>query len=834
MENLIKDLRYGIRVLIGSPGLTAVAVITLALGTGANTAIFSLMDHVLLRRLPVQRPEELVILRSPGPRQGHTWSDGDDNESFTYPMYKALRDNNTCFTDLSARIPVSLAVAEGAQTEQTSGELVSGNYFDLLGVRPVLGRLLTQDDDLQPGAHPIAVLTHGYWVRRFAGNPAVLNQTLSINGHPLTVVGVTQPGFTGIQVGQQPDIFIPLMMKAQMTPFWNGLDDPKDYFLVLMGRLKPGMSLEQGQASVNTTYAPLLEEALSHITGWSEENRQKFLSKKIELEPGSRGRTTLQSNVETPMIMLMGMVGLVLLIACSNVASLLIARGAARQREFAIRLALGANRWIIVRQLLVESLMYAVAGGALGLLIATWTTDLLLGIIPRDNDLRGLTAGLDLRVLAFSAALSVFAGVLFGLAPALRASRPDLQQSLKDQSASVSPGSAMLRLRKFLVISQVAITLVLLVGAGLFSRSLRNLGKVDLGMDPSNLVEFAISPELTGYSAEATAQFTQQLTESLAAQPGVQSVTASEVAAFTGSDHGSNMTVEGYQAAPDERTQINRNQVGKDYFSTMGIPLIEGREFAFSDNLRSQKVAIISESVAQHYFQGRDPIGWKLIFGGGTVRPNIEIVGVVKDARHHGVADKPRQMVYEPYLQDPHLGQLTFYLRTTQPTDRISSVVHQEVQRLDPSLPVIGLKTLETQINESLFGERLVAFLSLGFAGLAALLATIGIYGVLAYSVVQRTREVGIRIALGARSGDIRRLIFRDVAVMVGIGGAIGAPVAYALAKLIEEQLFGVRAADLSVFLLGALLIVVSGALACYVPTRRATKVDPITALRCE
>ncbi|HEU4387481.1 MAG TPA: ABC transporter permease, partial [Blastocatellia bacterium] len=825
---------YGIRMLVGSPGLTAAAVITLALGTGANTAIFSLMDHVLLRQLPVQRPEELVILRSPGPRQGHTWSDGDDYESFTYAMYKGLRDNNTAFSGLLARVPAALAVASGGETEETSGELVSGNYFEMLGVRPELGRLLTQEDDLQPGAHPIAVISHGYWVRRFAANPAILNQTLSVNGHALTIVGVSQKGFTGIQVGQQPDIFIPLMMKAQMTPFWNGLDNPKDYFLVLMGRVKSGLTREQAEASVNTTYAPLLEEAFSFITGYSEQNRQKFLSKKIELEPASRGRATFQRDAQTPLIVLMAMVGLVLIIACSNVASLLIARGAARQREFAIRLALGASRWVIIRQLLVESLIYSIAGGTLGLLVATWTIDLLLGIIPREGDLRGLTAGLDLRVLAFSGALSLLTGVLFGLAPALRGSRPDLQQSLKDQSGSVSTGSAMLRLRKILVISQIAITLVLLVGAGLFGRSLRNLGKVDLGMEPSNLVEFAVSPELTGYSPQATAQFSQHLTESLAAQPGVQSVTASEVAAFTGSDQGSNMTVEGYQTAPDESIRVNRNHVGRDYFSTMGIPLVSGREFTFSDNLRSKKVAIISESVAQRYFSGRDPVGWKLIFSAGTVKPDIEIVGVVKDARHHGVANKPTLMVYQPYLQDEQLGSLTFYIRTTQPLERIASGVRQEVQRLDPSLPVVGLKTLETQINESLYGERIVAFLSIGFAGLAALLATVGIYGVLAYSVVQRTREVGLRIALGAQSADIWRLIFRDVALMLGIGAAIGAPLAYVLAKLIEGQLFDVRAADLPVFLAGAALIVASGLLAGYVPTRRATKVDPITALRCE
>ncbi|HEY9233026.1 MAG TPA: ABC transporter permease, partial [Blastocatellia bacterium] len=630
MDTLRQDIRYGIRTLMKNPGFTAIAVLTLALGLGANTAIFSLTDQILLRRLPVERPEELVVVRSPGPKSGHTWSDGDGSASFSYPVYKALRDKNNVFAGLLARFAVPLSVAGDGQTERANGELVSGNYFAVLGVRPALGRVFNDEDDRAPGGNPVAVLSHGYWTRRFGASRDVLNKSLTINGTLMTVVGVAQPGFNGVQVGQLPDVFIPITMKAQMTPNWNGLDDHKDYWLAILGRLQPGLSGQQAEAAVGVVYRQILEEELPLMGKMSVDQQQRFLSKPLVLDAGARGRPILQRGTTEPLRVLMGMVGLVLLIACANVANLLLARGAARQREIAIRMAVGAGRFRLVRQFLVESLLLSLIGGGVGLLVAAWTISGLVSTIPQSFGAEGLSTQLDARLLGFNFALAVLTGLVFGLLPALKATRLNLEGTLREQGSSVSGGRGQVRFRKGLVVSQIILTTVLLVGAGLFARSLSNLNRLDLGVRADQLIEFSIEPQLNGYSTPQTIAFFNDLHQRLAALPGVESVSEAEIPVFTDSSAGSNITVEGYQAQDDEEMHVNRNSVGANYFSTMGIPLVKGREFSQSDAADSPKVAIINETMARRYFADREAIGSRFAFGAGNnVHPDIEIVGVV-------------------------------------------------------------------------------------------------------------------------------------------------------------------------------------------------------------
>jgi predicted permease len=835
MTTFLQDLRYALRSFRKSPGFAFVAVATLALGIGANAAIFALVDRVLLRLLPVRDPKALVLLRSPGPAQGHTWSDGDNASSFSYPLYRDLRDTNTVFTGLLAAYPFDASVSARGGTERAAGELVSGNYFEVLGVPGSLGRSLTAQDDRAPGAHPETVLSHGYWKRRFGNDPSVLNKTIVVNGLPLTVVGVAPAGFSGIQPGRPADLFVPMMMKAQMTPFWNGLDDPKDRWLQMVGRLKPGLSPDRAQTELQGTYRPLLQAQLPLMTNWNDNLRRQFLDKKMLLVAGGHGRAVLRKGYEKPLVSLMGMVLVVLLIACSNLAGLLAARGAARQREYGIRLAMGASRMQLLRQSIVECLLFAFAGGALGLLVAAWTLHTLLAAFPPDAELRQIAAQIDPRVLGFAAVVSLTAGIFFGISPALRAARLDPARTLRGQGrGTVSAARDVLRFRRWLVTAQVALTLVLLVGAGLFVRSLQNLGNVELGLKPDHVLGFSIAPNLNAYSAPRTAELARRLTGAVAALPGVRSVSAGELPTLTDDSSGTNIKIEGRDpAAADTRALYNR--VGPEYFSTLGIPLVAGREFAWTDNSGAPKVAVINETMAKRYLPGRDPLGARLEFGGqGKTGPDTEIVGIVRDSKSAKVSEKEEPFIYLPYLQDRKLGELTFYARAGGEPALLASAIRQEVRKLDPQLPIFDFKTLRSQIDESLVTQRLITLLSAAFGGLAALLAALGIYGVLAFSVAQRRQEIGVRIALGAQPVAVRGLILSEVARFFLVGAAIGLPAAYALARAIESILYGVHASDLRVFALGAALMAAVSLAAAWPSARRAARTDPIESLRSE
>jgi len=829
-----QDIRFGARMLAKHPGFTMIAVLTLALGIGANTAIFSLVSQVLLRRLPVQNPSELVILRSPGPTTGHVWSDGDEAQSFSYPMYKGLRDTNSVFSGMLARFAFPATIAEHGQTERGSGELVSGNYFDVLGLRPVLGRLFMADDDRIPSAQPIVVLSYAYWTHRFGGNPDVLNQSLLVNNTELTVVGVAQAGFTGIQVGQSADIFVPLMMKAQMTPERNGLEEWNNYWLAVLARRKPGLSMSQTEAGINAAYRPLLQEQLAKINDWGKEKRQRFTDKKILLISGAKGRTTLQSDSGQALTALFVMVALVLLIACTNVANLLLAQGAARQRELGIRSAMGASRGRMVRQLLAESLLCALAGGALGLLIGVWLMNLLTPIVAANLSIKGLSTSLDPGILSFAAGATIVSGIFFGLIPAWRVTRTAVAQTLKDQATTTSAGTSHVGARKMLVAGQVAFTLLLLAGAFLFTRTLSNLRKQNLGLRTENVVTFAISPILNGYDTPRSIALLDQLRARMAAIPGVRAVGTSELGTLTGSDMGSNITIEGSKDLSSEDSHVNFDPVSPGYFSTLGVPLLAGREFNEGDGPGKPKVAVISEAMAKKYFVGRNPMGLHFAFGSGKVQPDIEIVGVVKDVKQSHVRDADVPYIYLPYAQRPTIREMTFYTYTQQDPLLAVSALRSTVRELDANLPIFDIKTMERVVDQDLFGERIVAALSATFGTLAALLAAMGIYGVLAYLVVQRTREIGIRMALGAETSHVRFLIVKEVGSMVLLGVAIGLPLAYGLARFSESLLFGVHAGDPAVYALGLALIAVIALAACYIPARRATRVDPLVALRYE
>lgn len=836
MDGIVADLRYALRTLAKNRGFAAVAVLTLALGIGANTAIYSLTDQILLRLLPVRDPDRLVVLRMPGPTAGHLWSDIDDGaQSFSYPFYKGLRDQSPLLSGVAARFAIPLSVSGDDRTERAAGELVSGNYFDVLGVGPALGHLLTSEDDRQAAANPVVVLSHGYWTRRFGASPAILNQGLVVNGRTLTVVGVARAPFTGIQLGQSADLFIPITLKAQMTPNWDGLGDLNDYWLQMMGRLAPGVSREQAEASLQPIARALLERQVQNFKGLSADKQARLLNRKLLLAPGAQGRLVLQDEARGGLFLLSTLVGLVLLIACANVANLLIARGVARRREIAVRLALGARRVHLLRQLLSESLLLALGGGVVGLLIAAWSIDSILLLFPQDDGIAALSSNLDLRLLAFTFGVALLTGLGFGLLPALRATRPDLVTAIKEQSAGAGTGAGHVRLRKGLVVAQIAVTAVLLISAGLFTQSLRRLKHVDLGLSVDNLIAFSIEPQLDGYSPERTTALFDRMRRDLAALPGVSSASAAQIAMLTDSAASSNATIEGFTAGPDDSIQPLKNWVGPGYFATLGIPLLAGRELAESDTSRSPKVAVINQTMARKYFAARDPIGMRFAFGAGAdVKPDIEIVGVVRDSKHTTVRQDERAFVCMPYAQDPGLGEATFYLRSTLPAAALAPAVREVVRRIDPNLPVFGVKTLARQLDESLYGERLLMALSICFGILAAVLASIGLYGMMAYTVARRTSEIGIRMALGASARHVRGLVLREAMTMAAVGLSIGLPAAFAAGRLARSLLFGVGPGDPLLLAVAGLLLIGVMLLAAYVPARRATRIDPMAALRIE
>ncbi|MGH9734815.1 MAG: ADOP family duplicated permease [Candidatus Acidiferrales bacterium] len=833
LESSWQDIRFALRMLRKSPGFTTVAVLTLALGIGANTAIFSVTDQVLLRTLPVPNPQELVRLRSPGPAHGRYRTSFDSHAGvFSYPMYKDLRDHSSVFAGLLAWYDLDLNVSGRGTTQMAHGELVSGNYFETLEVTSALGRVFSLNDETAPGANPVAVLSYGYWSRQFGGDPSILNKSLTVNGVSLTVVGIARKGFDGVQVGSTPDIFIPVTMKAQMMPAdVLDVDARSDHWLPLIGRLRPGITRQKAQAALQPLYAALVQQD-AQLMKLSGRKLAQFLASPLQLTDGSQGLPALQHDTKAPLLVLMGMVGLVLLIACANLASLLIARGEARQREIAVRLAMGAGRWRLTRQLLTESLLIAGAGGAAGLALGSWCLKALIAAIPPEVGMTGLATGLDLRILWFALALTLLTSVLFGLAPAIRATRINLQTKLKDQALNVSEGRSNVGLRKMLIAGQVALTAVLLIGAGLLAHTLINLERVNLGLNADHILQFSVEPGLNGNSPIQTISLADQARQQITALPGVRSASVSSLQLFGDDDSSFDIVPEGYVVHPDDDTRVMHDYIGPNYFSTMGIPLISGREFTDADTASSPKVVIINQTLARRFFAGRNPIGLHLSHGGD--KPDIQIVGVVGDSKWDGADSSIGPFLYEPYTQDSRLAQFFFYVRTESDPLSMAPALRGVISQVDPNLPVNDMRTLTQQVTDSMFNYRLVALLSISIALLAALLAALGLYGVLAYVVARRSREIGIRIALGGQASDILRLVIGQGLALTAIGGAVGIVAALVAGRWLSTLLYGVTSSDPLTFIgVIVLLALVSGA-ACYIPARRATRVDPVSALRCE
>ena len=837
MYELRRDLRYGYRQLLRSPAFTVVAILTLALGIGANTAIFSLTDQILLRTLPVPDPQQLVVLRSPGPQNGHCWSDVDNcAQSFSYPMYKALRDQASVFAGLLAYRSIEVNVSGQRTTQSAHGVLVSGNYFQTLEIQPALGRLLTANDEAAIGANTVAVLSYGYWSRQFGADRSIVNRSLVVNGVPLTVLGIAPKGFGGIQLGEAPDIFIPVTMKSQMMPTeGRPLEARDDFWLPVVGRLKLGVTRVQAQASLQPIYGALLEEDGKVRGGFSAEGLKRYTSKPLLLISGSHGRLVLQQDAEEPLLVLMSMVGLVLLIACANLAGLLVVRGEARQRELAIRLAMGAGRGRLIRQLLTESLLIGIAGGAVGIALAWWGINAMVHAIPPGQGMLGLATSLDYRVLWFAIAVTLATTILFGLAPALRTTVVDVHSDLKEQGPRVSEGRARVGLRKALSVAQVSLTAVLLAGAGLFARTLANLEHVNLGVNADHVLQFSVSPDLNGKTPTQTQEFADSARREIAALPGVGWVTVSTIRMFSGDDMGFNITPQGYPITRDEDTNVRATYIGPNYFSTLGIPLVTGRDFTEADGGTSPKVCIVNEKLTQRFFAGRNPIGLHIARGAGTnVHPDIEIVGIVANSKWDDARSDVVPFVYMPYSQDPRLGTLTFYVRTEHELESMATTLRSSVKRLDPNLPVNDMHALTAQISDSMFNARLVATLSASIALLAALMAALGLYGVLSYIVALRTREIGVRMALGGQRNDILRLVLSQGLRLTLIGGVIGIFAALIASQSVASLLYGINARDPATFLAVSALLATVASLACYLPARRATQIDPIVSLRCE
>ena len=833
MDGIGEDLKLALRLFRRSPGFAAIVVLTLALGSGANTAIFTLLDQVMLRPLPVERPERLVILHAPGQFSGWSSSLSSTIQPLSQPIFEGLRDRTRAFSGVLAHYWSDFHLTVDGRTENVHGDLVSGGFFQVLGVRAAYGRLFTADDDRTRGRHPVAVIGYRLFERRFGGDPRVVGRRVSVNGQPMTVVGVAPRGFEGIELGTAVDVYVPLSMQNEVQPTWtNRLGEWRSRWLVCLARLADGASREAAAAEANVVYAQLLQEDWAHLPGGSESLKARFLAKKLELLPGARGTSDVRDQSGTPLLVLMGMVGLVLLIACANVASLLLTRASARQKELALRLALGAGRARIVRLYLVESLTLALAGGLVGLQLAYWLGDALIRALPFESASATLTAVPDWRVGIFTLALSVLSGVGFGLAPALRSSQTDLAPVLKSEAASVVGGSGHFRLRKGLVVAQVALSLLLLVGAGLFARSLMNLRALDPGFRPERLVAFSVDPAMNGLAYPARAVTLRRIQEELAAVPGVVSVSAAEVALFTNSSTGNTLRIEGYEAKEGEEMNSSFNYVAPGFFDTLGIPLVAGRDLAASDAAGAPRVAIVNESFARRFYGELNPIGRRFGLRGEGQGYDYEIVGLVRDGKASTMREAPRRFVYVPYAQEASVGGLTYYVRSSNLSDSLGAQLTAAVARVDPTLPVTGLKTMQEQIGESLFVDRMVAALSAAFGLLATLLAAVGLYGVMSYAVAVRTREIGLRVALGADRRSVLLLVLREVAVLAGLGVAIGLPFGYGIARALESQLFGLRGHDPLTFAGAVLLLVTTALVAGLAPALRAARVDPMTALR--
>jgi len=715
--------------------------------------------------------------------------------------------------------------------------MVSGNYFSMLGVSAAIGRVFnSKEDDQVFMGHPVVVLGYDYWTTRFARDPSILGKKILVNNYPMEIVGVSAQGFAGLDPTESAQIRVPILMKDAMVPDWGWvhMDDRRTRWVQVFGRLKPGYTVESAKAPLQGlfTQTRTYEMTLPAAKNWSKYSRDEFMKGQLVVESAAIGYSELRNNFSTPLIVLMCMVGLVLLIACANVANLLIARAFMRQREIAVRLSLGASRGRLVRQLLVESLTLSFAGGIVGLLLAFALTRGLLALVPTGSQPLLISPRPDVRILAFTVALTFATGIVFGLLPALRASRPDPWTTLKDTMGSIAGTGGSLFLRKGLVTAQVALSFLLLFGAGLFVKSLQNLKVTDTGVALDNLVTFQVAPALSGYSDEKAVQFNRDLLERLRSAPGVKSAATASVAILSGGEWDSSTAVEGHRFADGEDQQAFMNAFSPGYFETMHIPILEGRDFRQSDIVQRPTVAIVNHKFAEHFFPGKSAIGKRLGRGGGpNTKLTIEIIGVVADALYEGPREGVHRQVFFPAWGK---GSAVYYVRTNIASSSVFNVVRNEVKQLDVTLPIYDMKTVQGQLDETLLTDRLIALLSAGFGLLATILASIGLYGVMAFIVARRRKELGIRLALGAQPGAVIWMVMREVLLLLAIGLAVGIPAAMLLGRYVSSVLYGVKPSDPWMATWTMVLLAVVSAAAGLIPARRASRIDPILALRHE
>ncbi len=839
MHAILHDLRYALRQLGKSRGFAIVAVLTLALGIGANTAIFTLLDQALLRTLPVSHPEQLVRLRYVGSNSGRVnVFGGDGQDYFSYPMYRDLRDKNRVFSGMLADDEIEVGVQWNNQSALASGEIVSGNYFDVLGVRPAIGRLLLPSDDAVQNGNPVVVLSFNYWNAHFGGDPRIINQALYLNGHPFTIVGVTEPNFHSVIGGYRPKLFVPIATKAIVMPGLNDLEDRRSAWANIVARLKPGASREQAEAAMTPLWRSIRANELHDMKNQTALFAKHFVEESnLQLLNESRGFSPLREMIQTPLLIVMAMVGLVVLMACVNVSSLLLVRAASRVREMSIRYAMGAGRGQIVRQLLVEGLLLGALGGLVGLLFAPVVSAFLVRQIGGDaaSELP-YSSHPDLRILLFNFALAFLVSVLFSLAPALRFLHPDLVNSLKQQTTT-GPGGH-LRFRRVSVGVQIALSLLLLVGAGLFVQTLHNLRSVDVGFGTDHLLTFAIDPTMAGYDVKQGLPLQKHLLEVLTAQPGVRSVAGTNDPELDGNSERSNISFAGHAAKPDEDIHSEWSSVTTGYFATLNIPLLAGRDFTEQDVDGKAKVAIINANLARKIFgDPKNAVGQLIARGSGSdVKFDTEIIGVAGDIRHTNMRDEIGLAVYQPFFQSNPFGFtfMQYYVRIWQAPETAEMTIRRAVQQVDSKLVLDAMRTMDEQIADNITTNRLVAMLAVSFGVLATLLAAIGLYGVLAYATAQRTREIGIRMALGAQRGEVVQMVMLDVVWLAGISLAVTLPVAIFLARLIRSQLYGVSPADPIVLSAGTLLVAFVALIAALLPARKAASIEPMQALRTE
>lgn len=827
-------LKYAFRTLRKSPFVTTVAILSLALGIGANAAIFSLFDQMLLRPLPVPAAHELVNLSAPGPKPGSTSCGraGSCEDVFSYPMFRDLEAKQTVFSGLAAHVGFGANIAYRNQTLSGEGMYVSGSYFPTLRLQPRLGRLISPAEDQAIGAHPVAVLSHRFWETQLGSDPGVLDQVITVNGHQLTIIGVAPPGFTGTTLGGDPRVFVPISMRGALGASVRDFERRNAYWAYLFARLKPGTTLEQARLGINAVYRPIITDVEApQQENMSAATLARFKAREVTLTGGARGQSDVHTEARTPLLLLFSITGIVLLIACANIANLLLARAANRSMEMAVRLSIGAARWQLLRQLLAESVILALLGGLASLLVAKWTLGAIAGMLP-DDSVASLAFTVDRTVVLFAAATAIATGLLFGLFPALHSTRSDLIGTIRSNAGNLSSHRSASRFRSSLVTAQIALSMALLVAAGLFIRSLHNVSRVDLGVQIDNVATFAISPSRSGYEPARRAALFARVEEALAALPGVSAVTSGRVRLLGSSNWGNDVAVEGFEANPDTDINSRFNMVGAGYLAALGIPLLAGREFTTSDAVGTPRVAIVNEAFARKFNLGRDAVGKRIGDRGLGSELDIEIVGLMKDAKYSEVKDEIPPQFFLPWRQDSLVGSLNFYVRSSLAPEQLLQSIPRVIATLDPNLPVEELRTLPQQVSENVFLDRMISTLSAAFAMLATLLAAVGLYGVLAYTVAQRTREIGVRMALGANAGMVRAMVLRQVGVMMLVGGGIGMAAAVALGRGAQSLLFGVQGFDALATAGAATLLTLVALSAGYLPALKASQVDPMRALR--